>query len=115
MVDALCGGTFMLKSEEEAWQLFKILSKNLLRHMSAFIRDKPMLNSKRGGIYEVGNAIDIHQKIDELSQKLDRLLNTGQSPIPPNPIQEVCALCASSNHFVSKCPAAPQFFEFVHE
>ena len=105
----------MLKSEDEAWQLFEILSENSLHHMSASIRDKPMLNPKRGGIYVVGNTIDIHQKIDELSQKLDRLLNTGQSPIPPNPIQEVCALCASPNHFVSECPAAPQFPEFVHE
>ena len=96
-------------------QLFKILNENSLHHMSASIRDKLMLNPKRGGIYEVGNAIDIRHKVDELSQKLDRLLNTGQSPIPPNPIQEVCALCASSNHFVNECPAAPQFSEFVHE
>ena len=78
MVDASCGGTFMLKSEDEAWQLFEILSENSLHHMSASIRNKPMLNPKRGGIYEVENAIDIHHKVDELSQKLDRLLNTGQ-------------------------------------
>ena len=36
----------MLKSEDEAWQLFEILSKNSLHHMSASIRDKPILNPK---------------------------------------------------------------------
>ena len=83
--------------------------------MSATSREQPMLQQKRSEIYQIGNIMDIHSKVDELSQKLDRLLNTGQSPILPNPIQEVCALCASPNHFVSECPAVPQFSEFMHE
>jgi hypothetical protein len=28
MVDASCGGTFMLKSEDETWAMFKNLSNN---------------------------------------------------------------------------------------
>ena len=77
MVDASCGGTFMLKNEHEAWQLFETLSKNSLHHMSAACRDPP-IGPKRGGIYEVGHSIDIYSKVDELSQKLDRLLQSGK-------------------------------------
>ena len=67
----------MLKSEDEAWQLFEILSENSLHHMSATSREQPMLQQKRSGIYQIGNVMDIHSKVDELSQKLDHLLNTG--------------------------------------
>ena len=34
MVDASCGGAFMSKSEDEAYTLFKILSKNSINHAS---------------------------------------------------------------------------------
>ena len=74
MIDASCGGTFMFKNEHEAWQLFKTLSENSLHHMSAVCRDPPMTGPKRDGIYEVGHSIDIYSKVDELSQKLDQLL-----------------------------------------
>ena len=86
MIDASCGRTFMLKSDDEVWQLFEILSENFLHHMFATSREQPMLQQKRSRIYQIENIMDIHSKVDELSQKLDRLLNTGQSPIPPNPL-----------------------------
>jgi hypothetical protein len=35
MVDASCGGTFMLKSEDDAWTLFENLSENSLHHSSS--------------------------------------------------------------------------------
>ena len=41
MVDASCGGTFMLKNKHEAWQLFETLSENSLHHMFAAQRDPP--------------------------------------------------------------------------
>ena len=74
-----------------------------------------MFAQKRGGIYEVENSIDIHNKVDELSQKLDHLLNVGHSSAPSFLAQDVCTLCSSHTHFVSECPAAPQFSEFVQE
>ena len=83
--------------------------------MSAISREQPMSQQKRGGIYQIGNIMDIHSKVDELSQKLDRLLNTGHSSTLPNPVQDVCALCTSPTHFISECSTAPQFSEFVHE
>ena len=76
MVDASCGETFMLKSEDEAWQLFEILGENFLHHMSATSREQSMLQQKRSRIYQIENVMDIHSKVDKLSQKLDRLLNT---------------------------------------
>ena len=82
MVDYFCGGTFMLKSEHKASQLFETLSENSLHYMSATSRETPML-PKRGGIYEVGHSIDIHSKVDELSQKLDRLLQVEHILAPP--------------------------------
>ena len=67
MIDVSYGGIFTLKSENEAWHLFETLSENFLHHMSASSRDKSMFVQKRGGIYEVGNFIDIHSKVDKLS------------------------------------------------
>lgn len=87
MVDASCGGTFMLKSEEEAWQLFETLSENSLHRMSATTRESPMLTQKRGGMYEIGSIMDIHSKVDALSQKIDHILETRHTllihPTPP--------------------------------
>ena len=34
MVDAACGGAFMSKSEEEAYDLFEMLSENSINHAS---------------------------------------------------------------------------------
>ena len=73
MVDASCGGIFMLKNEHEAWKLFETLSKNFRHHMSVAHRDPPMIGLKRGRIYDVSHSINIHSKIDELSQKLSKV------------------------------------------
>ena len=83
----------MLKSEDEAWQLFETLSENSLHHMSASCNDR-LITQKRSGIYEIGSYMDIHSKMDELSQKMDhrvdelsqqmdRILNLGQ-PLAPH-------------------------------
>ena len=32
MIDSFCGGTFMMKCEDEAWNLFETLSENSLHH-----------------------------------------------------------------------------------
>ena len=67
MVDSSYGGTFMLKSEHEAWQLFETLSENSLHYVSATSRETPGLHPKRGGLYEVHHDVDIHSKVDALS------------------------------------------------
>ena len=114
MVDASCGGTFMLKNEHEAWQLFETLSENSLHHMSAAQRGSPNV-PKRGGIYEVGHAIDVYSKVDELSQKLDRLLQGGTASSPTHQHQDICSICSTPNHLITDCPSAHQFPEYVQE
>ena len=104
----------MLKNEYEAWQLFETLSENSLHHMSSAQRDSPSA-TKRGGIYEVGHVIDIYSKVDELSQKLDRLLQGGTASSPAHQNHDVYSICSSPNHLITDCPAAHQFPEFVQE
>ena len=79
MVDTSCGGTFTLKNKHEAWQLFETLSEKLLQHMSTTRRDPPITGPKGDGMYEVGHSIDIYSKVDELSQKLDQILQVGHT------------------------------------
>jgi hypothetical protein len=38
MVDASCGGAFMLKSEDEAWSMFENLSNNSIQQVSTRLR-----------------------------------------------------------------------------
>ena len=73
MVDVSCGEIFIVKNEHEAWQLFKTLSKNFSHHMSAAHKDPLMIGPKSVGIYEIGHSINIHSKVDELSQKLSKV------------------------------------------
>ena len=104
----------MLKNEHEAWQLFETLSENSLHHMSAAQRDSHNA-PKRGGIYEVGHAIDVYSKVDELSQKLDRLLQGGTASSPTHQHQDICSICSSPNHLITDCPSAHQYPEYVQE
>ena len=63
----------------------------------------PMYEPNRDGIYEVGNSIDIHNKVEELPQKLDSLLNIRYSPASS---LYVCDICLSLTYLVSKYLAA---------
>ena len=72
----------------------------------------PMYGTNSGGIYEAENSINIHNKVKELSQKLDRLLSMRHSPTSP---LHVCDIYLSPNHLISECPAAYRSWKFVHE
>ena len=90
MIDAACGGTFFNKNKNEVWALFETLSENSQHHASSIRRN--LINSssgpKRGGMYEVGHAVDAHDPIALLSKKLDQIvLALGQSKTPTPPIQ----------------------------
>jgi hypothetical protein len=54
MVDASCGGTFMLKSEDDAWTLFENLGENSLHYASSG-RRAPPVKQKHEGIFEVSH------------------------------------------------------------
>ncbi|GAV60410.1 LOW QUALITY PROTEIN: hypothetical protein CFOL_v3_03941, partial [Cephalotus follicularis] len=103
MVDASCGGTFMHKNEDEAWQLFEALSENSLHHLASTIESSAMGTQNKGGIYEVSQFETIKAKVDILSQKLDKVLTIGTLPMQStqtSTAQEACALCASPTHYM---------------
>ena len=116
MIDSACGGTFFNKTEDEAKVLFETLSENSQHHASSGRRapTNPFSAPKKGGIYEVGHAVDVQDQVAAMSRKLDQLL-LGQSSAPIASIQEACALCACTSHFVSDCPMASQYPEFVQD
>ncbi|GAV64377.1 hypothetical protein CFOL_v3_07895, partial [Cephalotus follicularis] len=118
MVDASCGGTFIHKNEDEAWQLFESLGENSLHHLSSRIESSTMGTQKKGGIYEVSQIETINAKVDIISQKLDKVLTIGSLPTQSTKTStalEACALCANPTHYMSDCPLAVQYPEFIQE
>jgi len=79
MVDASCGGTFMTKNEDVAWELFNTMSDNFMHHASISRSDRftPTIVQKKSEVCESGHLLDIHSKVDLLTQKLDQILSMG--------------------------------------
>jgi len=81
-------------------------------------RSTPTIMQEKSGVYESGHSVDIHSKVNLLTQKLDQILSVerGQVSIftPPTK-QEVCSLCSSPTYFVNDCPMTIQYPEFVQE
>ncbi|KAI8530290.1 hypothetical protein RHMOL_Rhmol11G0045300 [Rhododendron molle] len=116
MVDASCGGTFMLKTPDEAWVLFDNLSNNSQQHASAAKRVNMMASNsqQQRGFYDVGHSNDLSNQVAALNKKFDQLLSLGQVPSQPSYFQEACAICSSPTHFVSEChwlPNTPSLFK----
>jgi len=61
MADASCGGTFMTKNEDEAWELFDTLSDNSMYHASVFDLTGPPPRSKEKWCLRVGTLIRYSQ------------------------------------------------------
>jgi hypothetical protein len=59
MVDASCGGTFMLKSEDEAWAMFENLSNNSYQQVSNRWRVPAPKAPKTESLFEVGHPSDM--------------------------------------------------------
>ena len=122
----------MMKSEDEAYDLFKMLSKNSINHASLSSYERTMGPSKRVGLYEVKNLgetdfkMDLNsitqklEKVDLLAQNVVQILAlsqrtpTNQPSSSPSP-QGVCALCAGPDHHVTECPIAAQLPPFIQE
>ena len=83
--------------------------------MSATRREPPMTGSKHGGIYEIESSMNIHSRVDELAQKLDKILQVLPTSTPATPMIDVCSICSSPAHTICDCPAASQFLESVHK
>ena len=59
MVDASCGGTFMLKSKDEAWAMFENLSNNSRQQVSNRRRALAPKAPKTESLFEVGQPSDM--------------------------------------------------------
>ncbi|CAN6483239.1 unnamed protein product [Victoria cruziana] len=73
VIDSSCGGSVMLKSEDEAWLLYDTLAENSLHNT------RPTLlrhQQPKKGVSEVGSGSHTDAKLDSLSRKLDQLLTT---------------------------------------
>ena len=115
LVDASCGGTFLLKNENEAWELFENLSENSLQHTMANrnLNDSSSSTLSKGGMYEVKQTDDLSNQVATLSRKIDQILSLKSQT--PAHTQEACVLCLSPMHSILECPSAPQFPELVQE
>ena len=138
MVDASCGGAFMSKSEDEAYDLFEMLSENSINHASLSSYERAVGPSKWAGLYEIKNRGEIESKLDLnaitqrldrmdlMDQKVDQILafkkqasidqpTLGLYPSPNQATHEACSLCTSSAHHVSECPIGVQLPPVIQE
>ncbi|CAN6455421.1 unnamed protein product [Victoria cruziana] len=95
-IDSSCGGSLMLKSEEDAWMLFDTLSKNSLHSTgSSTLRQQ----AGKRGVLDIGTSPHVQTQLDSLSRKMDQLLSRGTSSSKP-----VCGLCDGVGHVTDDCP-----------
>ena len=117
MVDVSCGGTFMLKSEDDAWSIFETLAENSLHHASSSRTERS--NStilKKADVFEVSHDHELRSQVNSMAQKLDQLLSVNKHSTPqPSQIDQVCALCSHPSHLASDCPTTAQFPEYIQE
>ncbi|KAI5655024.1 hypothetical protein M9H77_32211 [Catharanthus roseus] len=114
MVDSSCGGTFLHKTADEAWDLFEILSDNSQQH-TTFSRVATSRQIGNRGMYEVSQNVDLSLKVDVLSKKFDKFLALNTLLTNSPNVQGVCAICSSPSHVIYDCHSASLFSEFVQE
>ncbi|KAI5650045.1 hypothetical protein M9H77_36050 [Catharanthus roseus] len=97
MVDSSCGGTFLHKTADEAWDLFENLSDNSQQHAtSSGVGTSRQIGNR--GMFEVSQNVDLSVKVDALSKKFDQLLALNTLPTNSTNVQSVCAICSSPSH-----------------
>jgi len=112
MVDGSCGGTFMMKSEDDTWTLFDNLSNNSIQHASTRRRAPRPKAPKTEGLFQIGHSSDVAtQVIDAITRKLDQLMFDGFAPNSAhmNTQHEPCSFCSSPMHHVNDCPTTGNF------
>ncbi|XP_059455007.1 uncharacterized protein LOC132185223 [Corylus avellana] len=117
MVDASCGGTFMLKSEDEAWALFENLSSNSIHHASTRRRAPAPKAPKAEGLFEVGNSDVATQVVEAITKKLDQMTIAGFAPniAHMHTPHESCPFCSCPMHHVNDCPTAGNYTDVANE
>ncbi|KAI5681730.1 hypothetical protein M9H77_02958 [Catharanthus roseus] len=86
MVDSSCGGTFLHKTADEAWDLFENLSDNSQQHTtSSRVGTSRQIGNR--GMFEVSQIVDLSMKVDALSKKFDQLLALNTLPTNSTNVQ----------------------------
>ena len=81
IVDASCGGAFMSKSGDEAYDLFEMLSENSINYASLSSYERTIGPSKWAEMYRVESEarVDVNSihknldKVDIMTQKLEQV------------------------------------------
>ncbi|CAN6456081.1 unnamed protein product [Victoria cruziana] len=78
VIDSSCGGSLMLKSEDDAWMLYDTLAENSLHNTGPTLLRHQQTNTgaTKKGVSEIGAGSHMDQKLDTLSRKLDQLLSS---------------------------------------
>ncbi|CAN6456109.1 unnamed protein product [Victoria cruziana] len=97
VIDSSCGGSLMMKSEDDAWILYDTLSENSLHNTRPTILRHQAV---RKGVSEIGSGPQIESKLDSFSTKMDQLLTRGGAGYG----QPVYSLCDSIGHITDDCP-----------
>jgi hypothetical protein len=116
--DASYGGTFMLKSEDEAWAMFENLSNNSHQQVSNRRRAPAPKAPKKESLFEIGSLADMAtQVVDAITQKLDQMMTAGFAPnaahISTQP--EPCSFCSSTMHQVNNCLTTVNYTDVSNE
>ncbi|KAI5666646.1 hypothetical protein M9H77_16499 [Catharanthus roseus] len=88
MVDSSCGGTFLHKTADEAWDLFENLDDNSQQHATSSPISTSRQIGNRGGMNEVSQNVDLSLKVDALSKKFDQLLSLNTLPTNSPNVQD---------------------------
>ncbi|CAN6455686.1 unnamed protein product [Victoria cruziana] len=97
VIDSSCGGSLMIKSEDDAWALYDTLSENSLHNTGPTILRHQAV---RKGVSEIGSGPQVESKLDSMCRKMDQLLTRGGAGYG----QPVCSLCDSIGHVTDDCP-----------
>ena len=109
----------MIKSEDEAWDLFETLSENSMHHASSSSqgsRQTPTILKK--SLCEVSQSAGISlpaKEWEEMKEAIQQLRSRASLSPPPSGTVEACAICASPLHDVHSCPSGAQFVEVANE
>jgi len=112
MVDVSCGGTFMMKCEDEAWTLFENLSNNSIQHASTRCRAPAPKAPKIECLFEIGHSSDVAtQVVDAITRKLDQMMVAGFTPNSAHMHTQhpPCSFYSSPMHHTNDCPTAGKF------
>ena len=118
MLDASSGGTFMLKSEDEAWALFDNLSSNFVHHAFTRHRAPAPKAPKAGGLFEVGYSADVTtQVVDAITRKLDKLMVASLAPnfSHMHTRLEPCSFCSSLMHHINDYSTTRNYADISNE